>query len=119
MRKQDHAVEMARQGVPPRQIASRLSLRAGTVRSYISKARRAGEDIPLFPTGRPDTCTCGHSLAIEQEFMARLAPHAHSRGMTVRVLARLLLEQIARDGLVEAVLDDATTHTNEGSNDDT
>lgn len=125
MSRRDQAIEMAKRGIPPRLIAPRLiaprlSIGLATVRSYIAKARQAGEDIPRFRSpGRPLAKVSVLSLQLNIETCPRLAPHAHARGLTVRILAQRLLEQIARDGLVEAVLDDATTHTNEGSNDDT
>lgn len=46
------------------------------------------------------------TVHIPKELLKRLSPEAKRRGMCAETLVYLLVEKIAEDGLVEAVLDD-------------
>jgi hypothetical protein len=104
MSTRQRVIDLAHQRIPPRDIAVRLNCAPDTVHQYISAARRAGMCIPKFTNGRPNT-TAGYAH-INHETAAALRPHADRRGLPLRVLAKRLLAEIARDDLVDAILDD-------------
>lgn len=104
MSTRQRVIDMARQRIQPRDIAVRLNCAPDTVYQYISAARRAGMRIPKFTNGRPNK-TAGYAH-ISHDTAAALLPHADRRGIPLRVLAKQLLEVIARDDLVDAILDD-------------
>ncbi|TDE40953.1 hypothetical protein [Antarcticimicrobium sediminis] len=97
-------IALAVEGVPPRLIAEQLSLDSEAVYYELRNARRRGTQIPRFRCGRrPNEF---RMLRLEPEAMRPLATHALARGMPTARLAERLLERIAADDLVDAVLDD-------------
>jgi hypothetical protein len=65
-------------------------------------------DIPRFARG---PCPAGehrlHIARVAPDLRDLLAPHAAKRHLTINELARDLIDTIAREGLVDAILDDA------------
>ncbi len=104
MSTKQRVIDLAHQRVQPCDIAVRLNCAPDTVYQYISAARRAGMRIPKFTNGRPNQ-TAGYAH-INHETAAALRPHADRRGIPLRVLAKRLLAEVARDDLVDAILDD-------------
>lgn len=45
-------------------------------------------------------------IAVSAKTLASLSPHADRRGLHVNHLARLIVEMVARDNMIDAVLDD-------------
>jgi len=97
-------LKLAIQGIPPREIAEQVPLKLGTIHSYLWRARQGGMNIPKFkPPGRR---TVGPRLEIPMHVADALKPHADQRRLTIQALTHALLEVIARDDMVDAVLDD-------------
>lgn len=100
-------IRMAQQGIPPRDIAAHFNVSNERVWNLLSNARRSGHDIPRFHGGwvrdsRLSWCQVG----LPPMARAALAAAAERRGLKVNDLAARLLEVIALDGMVDAVLDD-------------
>lgn len=104
MQTRDRVVKLAKDGVPPKQIAEVLHLRAASVHYHLREARSTGEEIPHFKRG---TGT-GKVFRIELplELRDRLADHARRRKASPERLAARLVRTVLADGLVDAVLDD-------------
>lgn len=49
----------------------------------------------------------GRTVIFPLDLLARLGPHAAKRGIHVNHLARLIVETVADEGIIDAVLDDA------------
>lgn len=98
---------LAKQRVPPREIRKRLGngTTIGQVYNVIRKARLGGENIPKFATagGRP----CKYfQLHMPTDLKPKFEAEADRRGISVQVLCKRLLIEIASDDLFDAVLDD-------------
>lgn len=98
----DEIIAMAKQGIPPRDIAPKAQRTVDAIYNVISHARRTGHDIPPLPHSgrRPKLTNVAPSL--EQKLRAFSEP----RGITVKQLVTRLLEIIVADDLVDAILDD-------------
>ncbi|MGD9862564.1 MAG: hypothetical protein AB7S99_05060 [Pseudodonghicola sp.] len=97
-------VALAKDGMPPRKIAVELGIAPRSAHDYLKTARRNGETIPRFDGGgRP----VGEyrTLHIKREALEKLATIANERGVQTIQLAADLLNTIAEDDLVDAVLD--------------
>jgi len=104
VRTYDHVVKLARQEIRPKDIAARLGLHQQTVYEHIRNARAKGEDLPRFsPAGVPKQ---KRSVQLLAEVREELEPHAAVRGLSPLELAERLLERVAHDQLVDAILDD-------------
>lgn len=97
-------VAMALQHTPPRVIADRLELDPEAVHYELRKARTNGVEIPPFRCGRSPREF--RTLRLAPVCMRPLVAHAQARRMPTVKLAERLLERIAADDLVDAVLDD-------------
>ncbi len=98
------AVELARDGLRPADIAEKVGCAPATIHHYLSQARANGEDIPRFRGGP----RMRRSVKGVPAHLARaLDPHAGRRGMDVATLVKRLIEEIVKADLVDAVLDDA------------
>jgi len=97
-------VDMALEGTPPRVIADRLELAPEAVHYELRNARKQGVEIPPFRCGRSPKEF--RTLRIAPEAMRPLVAHADLRRIPTVKLAERLLECIAADDLVDAVLDD-------------
>lgn len=100
-------ISRAQQGIRPARIAEMLGLKPETVHTALSCARRRGVDVPRFNTGRPTGRTQEARIAFPGRILTKLETAAQRRNLTTRELARLLLERVVLDDLVDAVLDDA------------
>ncbi len=104
MTTRQQVIDLALQNTPPRDIAVMLNRTRATVYHYLFLARRAGVNIPEFRGGARIT-TAGY-MHISNDTAALLRPHAARRGIPPRDLARRILETVAGNDLVDAVLDD-------------
>ena len=102
---------LALRGVRPGDIAERLGVSRQRVYMRVGWLRRMGCDIPEFPRGplRRDGKRQFRVRGVEADLLEQLAPHAEARGLSAPALAGRLLNVIARDGLVDAILDDEET----------
>ena len=100
-------IHMAKSGTRPATIARELRKPVCTVYSVICAARRQGEAIPLFPTGRLDA-PLGQELRfnLPQDAAATLSQEAARRGITPSRLARDLITAICDDNIFTAILED-------------
>ncbi|MFD1342910.1 hypothetical protein [Litorisediminicola beolgyonensis] len=101
----DRIIELARENVSRLDIATQVGVPAERVYSIIAEQRKKGVPIarPTKMTG--NFCTKPR-IVIEQRVLDTLEPFALHRNMTARELAAEILELVARDGIVDAVLDD-------------
>lgn len=91
---------MRRQGLSTRVIADRLDISTGTVSALEHSALRS-----KTRAKRPAE-EHGRTVLFPVDILDRLAPHAARRGMHANRLARLIIETVIDDGLVDSVLDD-------------
>lgn len=99
------SIELALSGMPPREIVNIVNVAVDTVYQYLREARHEGIEFPPFKSpGRPVNGPLSRPL---HPVIAALKPHAELRRISVTTLAHRLLTTIARDDLVDAVLDDS------------
>ena len=87
------------QGVPTREIARRLGVAVKTVSALEQSAARTRRIRPAEEMGR--------TVVVPVDVLDALAPHAARRGLSVNALVRRIVETVADEGIVDAVLDDA------------
>ncbi len=106
-------VALAADGMPPREISSRLGMPNNTVHWHLWRARRDGTlKIDFKRGGRREP---GSTIAVIPRAVADLIrPAAEARGLTVCALATAVLARVAVDRLVDAVLDDGGEQTEAG-----
>lgn len=104
-------LDMARAGIRPALIAEAVpDVSMATIYTLISKARRAGADIPVFPAVRRThrkgmPCTIKIDLGNYCHKDA-LSLAARRRGITETRLVKQLLDVIFSDGMIDCILDD-------------
>lgn len=108
MTARDRVVQMALGGTPPREIARKTGLSVNTIYSDLSWARKNGVDLPHFTTGA-ERRSGTRVVNVPDHILAALSHAALARGVSTPKLVERLLTAIARDDLVEAVLDDGET----------
>lgn len=101
----ERCISMAQKNIAPPDIACALKIAPGTVHGYLSDARKAGVAVPYFKWNSGRTHT-GLIATMSQEAAELLRPDAAARGLSTERLAARLLEAIARDHMVDAILDD-------------
>lgn len=94
--------ELAQKGLTKAQIAERMGLKAETVSTYLTEARNLG--MPAPPLRHSSTRWTKH---VSREAKQALRSHWISREMSMTQLLVAIVEAVARDGLVDAVMDDA------------
>jgi DNA-binding CsgD family transcriptional regulator len=99
------AVDLAKRGMTTSQIAQSMGIKPNTASNYLGDARRFGLDVPKCKPG-PITRTGLSTIRVSTDLVAKLRPYAAARRMNISDLAAQLLEEIATDGLVDAILDD-------------
>jgi len=99
-------------GLRAPEIAKRLGLLESTVSSHIDYARKK-RGLPPLRKRRPSE-TAARTVAVPRDVLAALGPAAARRGITINELARQLLEAIADDDIVDAVLDDGAVPDGRG-----
>lgn len=99
-------IALAKQGIPPREIALETGLSPNTVNYDLSQARKDGVELPTFKRGVPRRTRNKARLAphVGIEVGKALAREALGRQLTVNVLVERLLEAIVCHNLVDAVL---------------
>lgn len=101
MTREQAAVELAKSGLSSRQIAERMGIKPVSVSTWLTRARRNGDDVPINRTP-----TRKYSIILDAEDKAALDAEAAARGMNVAKLSRQILSAVLRDNLIDAVLDD-------------
>jgi hypothetical protein len=96
----DAVLALRRRGLTTREIGTSLGIDPKTVTALEHSAGRA------VRKPRPAEELC-RTVLFPVEILAALGPHAARRGMHPNQLARLIVEQVVDDRLVDAVLDDA------------
>lgn len=106
----ERTLELAMKGLGPAEISRRTGRSVGAVKAAIARARKAGDlDAGHMKTGRkPMDGEPTEPIQIRAKAWVAdyLQPHAEARGITVNRLASRILEAIAADEIVDAVLDD-------------
>lgn len=106
-------IAMAKQGVRPRDLALHFRITAEHVQNLLGRARKRGEDIPRYSSS--GEIVSGYAVVGEAKVtsvllpinaMTALAPYAHRRDMSVPELAAKIIQIVADEDLVLAVLDD-------------
>lgn len=83
-------------GLSHYEIAQRTGIQVGAVRALSSARQRSGRTIPIY-----------RSVPLPIEELHALHPHAARRGIHPNALARRIVATVIRDGMIDAVLDDA------------
>lgn len=101
-------VEMAKAGLAPVQIEEQILASRQVIYNALTAARRRGLLTVRFSTGgsQPRRIDTLHAVLIRGADFAALAAPAAARRMTTPELARVLIETIVDENLVDAVLDD-------------
>lgn len=92
-----HALREA--GFSTQMIAEHLGIKPNNVTALEASAARS----------RPRTAShviSSHAMTLTTDVLRALRPHAARRGMHVTQLARLIVETVVDEGIVDAVLDD-------------
>lgn len=89
------------EGLPSREIARRIGVEVKTVTALEGSMARRDR-----PSQRTPELPSWNTVAIDDDTLRALRPHAARRGVSVTTLARQLLATLADDGLVDALLDD-------------
>lgn len=84
------------QGLDDRTIAERIGIAVGTVGALAASGRRRQR--PAEANGR--------TVLFPADILDRLGPAASERHISANELARRIVEAVADDGLIDAVLDD-------------
>lgn len=104
-------------GYPSRSAACRALRMAGLSNSMIvARFAATGETITARQVSALLSYTVnsgGTRLNVGRAVIERLGPEAVARGITVTELAEWMLDVIAHDGMVGAVLDDCSLETND------
>lgn len=100
----------AAQGIGAAFIARELGVTPNRVHAVLARLRRNGE---VFPRVRPGPALRLQGLRLSTlDGVTRRAfePHAAAREVSIRQLVHLILRTVARDDLVDAILDDKETN---------
>ena len=100
----DTIVRLAKASTPRDEIARQTGLTVAQVYGVIQHARRNDEQIPELPGGTPADSDW---VRLSQSLKSMLEADAARRGISPAALARRLLFTVARENLVDSVLDDA------------
>lgn len=87
-------------GCSTRQISERIGIPERTVTAIEHSAGRA-KVRPLRPAEQN-----GRTILFPRDILDRLGPHAAKRGIHPNSLARMIVEIVVDDGLVDGILDD-------------
>ena len=98
------AAAMARE--PTAAIARRFCISKNRVANILCLARKAGKPVPRLRVQGVRRAAVDASVAVTPVTLERLQSPADRRRTTPVDLARLIVETVAREGLVDAVLDD-------------
>lgn len=99
-------VALRRQGLTTSAIAAKIGIKIATVAALEHSARRGRPSRPAEELGR--------TVLFPSDLLNELKPHADRRSVHVNALVRRLIECIADDDLVTAVLGDADWLKEEG-----
>lgn len=98
----DAVLALRAQGIQTREIARRIGIEPKTVAALEHSAGRARSG----RAQRPHEEVC-RTVLFPIEILDRLGPHAARRSMHPNRLARLIVEMVVDEKMVDAVLDDA------------
>lgn len=89
---------LRQQGCGTAEIAARIGINEGAVTALEASGRRPRAARPAEAQGR--------TVLFPADILDRLRPDAERRGISVNELARRIVEAVAEDRMVDAVLDD-------------
>lgn len=92
-------VALRAEGLSTTEIAGRLGIRHASVTAFEHSAGRRRPQRPSEALGR--------TVLFPVDVLNALGPHAAKRGMHPNHLARLIVETVVDEGMIDAVLDDA------------
>jgi len=98
------AADLARKGASVQTIAALMGIRTQSASALLTRARSANLDLP--DRALSGSACSDPEVAIHGRTLNALKSAALERGLSPRVLAHRLLHQIARDDLIDAILDD-------------
>ncbi|SIO36723.1 hypothetical protein SAMN05444722_1702 [Rhodovulum sp. ES.010] len=103
----DAAIAAAKAGKRPGEIAAEFDAPVSAIYQILKDARRGGHAIPRFNTApRPRPGECWLRVRVAVATRRKLERAAEARGLSVSELSARLLDAVASDGLIDAVLDD-------------
>ena len=95
----DAVVALRATGLTTRQIAAKIGIAENTVTALEHSAgRQTRAPRPAEQLGR--------TVLFPRDILDRLGPHAARRGIHPNSLARMIVETVVDDGLIDSVLDD-------------
>lgn len=97
---------LAGQAVRASDIARRIGVTPSRVHSVLHYLRRHGAEFPRVKSGPSGAPQGARLTRLSGEVRAALAPYAAARQMSVKALSVQILRIVARDRLVDAILDD-------------
>ncbi|MET4130704.1 hypothetical protein [Roseovarius sp. MBR-6] len=97
---------LAGQAVPASEIARRIGVTPNRVHSVLAYLRRNGAEFPRIKMGPSNAPQGARLTRLSGEVRAALAPYAAARQMSVKALSVQILQIVARDRLVDAIIDD-------------
>lgn len=97
-------IALRQQGLSTTDIAGRIGISPGTVTALECSAQRSAKPRGVRPAEQH-----GRTIVFPIDVLEALRPYALRRQLTVNALARRLIETIADDGMVDAILDDELT----------
>ncbi|PKP66454.1 MAG: hypothetical protein CVT86_02940 [Alphaproteobacteria bacterium HGW-Alphaproteobacteria-8] len=102
-------ITLAQQGVRASDIARRLGVTSGRIHTVLHFLRRHGAEFPRVKSGPSGDLQGARLTRLSGALRAALAPYAAARQMSVKALAVQILWIVARDRLVDAIIDDEET----------
>lgn len=99
----EEIINLAREGLPPKQIAAETGLAVTRISTVLHRARCNGEDVPTYNHNvQPHRMLIGINDALAK----RLKAVSQARGNDPRVLARAIIDIVISEDLIDAVLAD-------------
>lgn len=97
----DAVIALRAQGLSSREISEQIGISTATITALEHSAGRSER------RKRRPAEEHGRTVLFPTDVLNALAPHAARRGMHINALARLIVETVVDDEMVDAVLDDA------------
>lgn len=101
----DQMIRLVHAGLTTFEIAAEFGCTAQHVRSTLSRARKAGLDVPYAPPSRYQK----RAVHLTDTMKVALAPAAAARRTDVIALAAMIIDRVCTEELIDAVLDDGVT----------
>lgn len=105
--KTEAVLALRAQGLATRDIARKIGIEPKSVSALEASAQRSkGRASERRWSDSPSTLK-QHTVTIDNDTLIALRPHAARRSMSVNQLVRAMIDIVADDGLIDALLDDA------------